>query len=103
MAEARQIKAGRGRWRIYETEPELRAIRNRPGGIFMTFDTLESAQRWWSRTHSDRPPLQEAAKCARCGGYFGRLAASAVHRRKLYHVAHAPQVVSGQETGRQQS
>jgi len=48
------------------------------------------ARDWWTQVHPEAPPLQEAMRCARCGGYFGRLAGYAVYDGHLYHLPHAP-------------
>jgi hypothetical protein len=88
LAQARRLKTGK--WRIYETAPELHATRDPAGGAIPSFESLEKARLWWAQLHPDDLPLDEAAKCARCGGYFGRMAAARTHQDKLYHEAHLP-------------
>jgi hypothetical protein len=89
MAEARQLKAGR--WRIY-VGPDLRLVRNPSTGAIATFNSLAEARQWWARMHPNAGPLQEANKCARCGGYFGAAAESVVTAGRYYHRGHQPLV-----------
>jgi len=93
MAEARQLRAGR--WRIY-TEPELNLVRDPDTGAIVTFASLEEARRWWWRRHPDDPPLQEAARCGRCGGYFGTTTGPTMYAGHYYHPTHTPQVIEVQ-------
>jgi hypothetical protein len=90
MAEARQLKAGK--WRIYNG-PELTILRDPTTGSIVTFDSLAAARRWWWDLRPDDQPLQEAAKCARCGGYFGLTTPSVLYAGRYYHSSHTPQVV----------
>ncbi len=90
MAEARQLKARR--WRIYDG-PDQTIVRDPKTGGIVTFDSLETARGWWQHRHPNDPPLQEAIKCARCGGYFGPSTASALYAGRYYHAMHRPQVV----------
>lgn len=90
MAEARQLKAGR--WRIYEG-PDRTIVRDPKTGGIMTFDSLDTARGWWQHRHPNDPLLQEAIKCARCGGYFGPSAASTLYAGRQYHAMHLPQVM----------
>jgi hypothetical protein len=94
VAEARQKKAGYGSWRIYESASHQRSVRDPISGAVAIFEDLELARRWWRRLHPGDPPLREALKCVRCGGYFGPLAGSTVYEGNLYHIVHAPQVAS---------
>ena len=91
MAEARQLKAGR--WRIY-TGTELEIIRDPATGSIVTFDSLETARGWWQYRHPNDPPLQEADRCARCGGYFGPSSVSTLYAGRPYHAMHRPSVVA---------
>jgi len=93
MPEARQLKAGR--WRIY-TRPDLNLIRDPQTGSIATFDTLDAARRWWRGLYPGDPPLQEALKCARCGGYFGPAGDVTEYAGRHYHRMHAPQVIGVQ-------
>jgi hypothetical protein len=93
MAEARQLKAGR--WRIY-LEPDLTIVRDPQTGAIVTFDSLDTARGWWLRLHPGDPPLQEAVKCARCGGYFGTAMDWKLYAGRYYHPAHTPQAVEVQ-------
>jgi hypothetical protein len=92
QAEARQLKGGR--WRIYSSDGHLQLARDPVTGTIATFETLADAQRWWAQPHPGRPPLDEAPRCARCGGYFGPMAESIELGGHLYHASHAPQMAS---------
>jgi hypothetical protein len=93
MAEARQLRAGR--WRIY-AGLELNLVRDPDTGAIVTFDSLEEARRWWWRRNPDDPPLDEAPKCARCGGYFGTTTRPTRYAGRNYHAPHTPQAVEVQ-------
>jgi len=69
MTEARRLKAGR--WRIYDSLPRPKAMRDPVTGAIVTFDTLEEAR-------------------AKCGGYSGPEASFVFVEGKFYHVGHAP-------------
>jgi len=88
-SQARRLKTGK--WRIYETEPDLRAARDPASGSIPSFDSLEKARDWWGRLRPEEEPLEEAPKCARCGGYFGRNAAAIPYQGRVYHEAHLPE------------
>ena len=87
MVEARQLRGGK--WRIYRG-PELDVARDPHTGGIAHFDSMEAARRWWARLHPDEPPLKEAIKCARCGAYFGAMAAYVSRGASYYHPQHAP-------------
>ena len=88
MAEARQLKAGR--WRIY-LGPGLKLVRDPSTGSIATFGSLPAARQWWAQLRPDDAPLPEAKRCARCGGYFGPAAGSALYAGRYYHPAHLPE------------
>ena len=87
MAEARQLKTGR--WRIYE-RPRGEIIRDPDSGAIVTFDSIDTARMWWAQLRPEDPPLLEAIKCARCGGYFGHGMAPIREGARYYHAAHRP-------------
>jgi len=91
LAEARRLKAGR--WRIYDG-PELQPRRDPATGVMATFESLGAAQRWWGGTRPGDPPLAEALKCARCGGYFGQMAECMSYQGSYYHQQHAPKTMA---------
>ena len=91
MAEARQLKAGR--WRIYDG-PDQTIVRDPKNGTIVTFDELETARGWWAHRHPNDPPLQEAVRCARCGGYFGPSTDSTVYAGRHYHAMHSPKAIA---------
>jgi hypothetical protein len=90
MAEARQLKSGR--WRIYVGSDQT-LVRDSTSGTVVTFDSLDTARGWWGHRHPNDPPLQEAIKCARCGGYFGPLTDSTIYAGRHYHATHTPQAI----------
>ena len=65
-------------------------MRDPATGVIAAFDSLALAQRWWREMRPDDPPLDEAPKCAKCGGYFGPHATSIPFGGRSYHEAHAP-------------
>jgi hypothetical protein len=90
MAKARRLKAGR--WRIYD-ESGLTILRDPQTGSISTFESLDAARHWWWRLHPDDPPLREAARCARCGAYFGPASPGTLYAGRDYHPAHVPQAI----------
>jgi len=86
MAEARKLKASR--WRIY-AGPDLQVVREPATGLIVAFDSLEGARRWWAGYQPTDPPLQEAIKCVKCGGYFGASAAWTISGGRYYHEQHS--------------
>jgi hypothetical protein len=91
MAAARQLKTGR--WRIYNG-PDLEPIRDPENGGIVTFDAFETARGWWARRHPDDPALQEAPRCARCGGYFEPGVVPTLYAGRVYHATHTPQAIA---------
>jgi hypothetical protein len=90
MPEARQLKAGR--WRIYEG-PDQTIVRDPTNGGILTFDSLGTARGWWQPRHPSDPTLQEAPKCAHCGGYFGPSSERTVYGGRSYHAMHRPPAI----------
>jgi len=88
MTEARRLKAGR--WRIYDSLPRPKAMRDPVTGAIVTFDTLEEARAWLARVQPRNGSLSEASRCAKCGGYSGPEASFVFVEGKFYHVGHAP-------------
>lgn len=86
FAEARQLKGGR--WRIY-VGPDLQPARDPATNSIATFESLDAARHWWRRVNPGEPPLQEAIKCAKCGGYFGPMSDWTRQEGRYYHPTHA--------------
>lgn len=97
MAEARKLKAGK--WRLYRS-PELEPVRDPQTRKIVTFDSFQSAARWWRQANPTAPAALEANKCARCGAYFGPASDWTLCAGRYYHRAHSPQadVIPGVRT-----